>query len=466
MTAVELRVPEEMLARYAAAAPRYTSYPTAVDWRHDLDPATYPERLARVASAPQPLSLYVHVPFCEARCFFCGCNVVITKNHDRAAPYLAELEAELEAAARTGVGRTRQVTQYHWGGGTPTFLDEAQIARLQDAVRSRFTLHPDAEVAIEADPRHTTAGQIRLLAKLGFNRLSIGVQDFDLKVQEAVHRVQSEAETRAVVDTARDAGFRGINIDLIYGLPYQTRAGFADTVERVLRMRPDRVALFHYAHVPWIRKHQEGLPEEAFPDGATKMTIFTDAVRRFTAAGYEYVGLDHFALPEDELARARRDGTLQRNFMGYTTRKGSDLLPFGVSAIGEIDGAFVANAREIGAWSALAKAHGHAIDRGHVLDADDRLRRDVIVGLMCHGRIDKRAIERAHGVRFDQAFALELSELAGPEADGLVVLGPDAIELTVLGQVFMRNVALPFDRYYRLRRAAGEGTARTFSKTV
>ena len=466
MTAVELRVPETLLARYATSAPRYTSYPTAIDWRHDLDPASYPDRLRAVAASPAPISAYIHLPFCEARCFFCGCNVVITKNHGRALPYLDELEKELAAVAATGIGRTRKVTQYHWGGGTPTFLNEAEIARLQESFRKHFTLDDDAEVAIEVDPRHTTAGQIKLLAKLGFNRLSLGVQDFDPKVQESVHRVQSEEETRATVDVAREAGIGGVNIDLIYGLPYQTRQGFADTIERVLTMRPDRVALFHYAHVPWIRKHQEGLPEDAFPDGALKMAIFTDSVLRFTQAGYEYVGLDHFALPTDELARARKDGSLQRNFMGYTTRKGADLLPFGVSAIGEIGGAFVANPREIQAWSAAVNARGHAIDRGHVLDADDRLRRDVIVGLMCHGKLDTRAIASAHGIDFDRTFAVELGELQGAVDDGLVVLSPGAIEITTLGQAFMRNIALPFDRYYRLRKASGEGTSRTFSKTV
>lgn len=466
MKALELRVPEELLVRYATSAPRYTSYPTAVDWRHDLDPASYADRLRGAASHAGPLAVYVHVPFCEARCFFCGCNVVISRNHEKATPYLEELELEFAAAAATGIGATRKVTQYHWGGGTPTFLREHEIVRLHEAFRKTFTLADDAEVAIEVDPRHTTKGQVELLAKLGFNRLSLGVQDFDLKVQEAVHRVQSEEETRNIVEWGRAAGFRSVNIDLIYGLPYQTREGFAATIERVLTMRPDRVALFHYAHVPWIRKHQEGLPEEAFPDGAAKMTIFTDSVARFTGAGYDFIGLDHFALPDDELARARKDGTLQRNFMGYTTRKGSDLLPFGVSAIGEVDGAFVANPREISAWSALVRRNGHAVDRGHVLDADDKLRRDVIVGLMCRNRVDKGEIGREHGIDFDAAFKTELEELRGAADDGLVVLGKDALEVTPLGQAFLRNLALPFDRYYRLRRASGEGSARTFSKTV
>ncbi|HYC76039.1 MAG TPA: coproporphyrinogen III oxidase, partial [Planctomycetota bacterium] len=289
--------------------------------------------------------------------------------------------------------------------------------------------------------------------------------DFEPKVQESINRVQSETETRATVDVARSAGFRSINVDLIYGLPYQTRETFAATVDRVVALRPDRVALFHYAHVPWIRKHQEGLPEEAFPDAAAKMDLFTDSVARFTGAGYEFVGLDHFALPDDELAVARRTGTLERNFMGYTTRRGSDLLPFGVSAIGEVGGAFVANPREISAWSAAAGARGHAVERGHVLDADDRLRRDVVLALMCRNRVDKRAIERAHGVDFDATFALELSELRGPADDGMVRLLPDALEVTPLGQVFLRNLALPFDRYFRRRREAGD-TARTFSKTV
>jgi oxygen-independent coproporphyrinogen-3 oxidase len=458
-------VPAGLLERYGVAAPRYTSYPTAVDWRGDLDPATYPERLERASRDDTPLSVYVHVPFCEQLCLFCGCNVVITRHHEHALPYLDALGREIAAVRATGIGR-RKVSQYHWGGGTPTFLSESEIGRLHEMIASTFAFEPGAEIAIEIDPRHTTRGQIRLLRSLGFNRVSAGVQDFDPAVQQAIRRIQSEDETRLVVAEARSAGFDSVNVDLIYGLPFQTEAGFDRTLDRIVDLRPDRIALFHYAHVPWIRKHQDALPVEAFPDAQARSRIFLNALRRLGAAGYESIGLDHFALPGDELAVARREGRLQRNFMGYTTRRGGDLVPFGVSSIGEIGGAFVQNARDVDAWSRRTETTGHAIERGHVLDKDDRVRREVIMQMMCHARIDKRAVERAHGVRFDEEFRVELSELEAPEKDGLVVRGPDAIDATPLGQLFLRNLALPFDRYFRERKSRPEGVSRTFSRTL
>jgi oxygen-independent coproporphyrinogen-3 oxidase len=458
-------IPAGLLERYGVAAPRYTSYPTAIDWRGNLDPASYHERLEAASQAAGPLSIYVHVPFCERRCLFCGCNVVITKNHARATPYLDDLESEIAAAKSAGIGR-RKVTQYQWGGGTPTFLSESEIERLHGLITGAFEFEAGAEIAIEVDPRHASTGQIETLARLGFNRLSAGVQDFDPKVQEAIRRVQSEEETRRVVSDARAAGFGSINIDLIYGLPFQTLEGFDRTLDRVLDIRPDRIALFHYAHVPWIRKHQEALPADAFPDAATRARIFVHAIGRLSDGGYELIGLDHFALPDDELARARRDGSLQRNFMGYTTRKGSDLVPFGVSSIGEIGGAFVQNPKEVETWSAMVRAGGHAIERGHVLDRDDRVRRDVIMRMMCGGRIDKRAVEKEWAVRFDDDFSVELADLEGAETDGLLVRGADSIEATPLGRLFLRNLALPFDRYFRARKAGPDGVARTFSRTL
>jgi oxygen-independent coproporphyrinogen-3 oxidase len=458
-------VPIALLERYAVAAPRYTSYPTAVDWRGDLDAASYPERLARAARAPGPVSIYVHVPFCETLCLFCGCNVVITRRHDRATAYLDHLEREIAAVGATGIG-ARPVSQLHWGGGTPTFLSEDEMRRLDGLVRGVFRVADDAEVAIEVDPRHTTRGQVRLLAHLGFNRLSAGVQDFDARVQEAVHRVQSEEETRAIVAEARDAGFRSINLDLIWGLPYQTLEGFERTLDAVLDIRPERIALFGYAHVPWIRKHQDALPADAFPAMELRSRIFVNAVRRLGVAGYETIGLDHFALPSDELAQARRAATLQRNFMGYTTRRGDALIPLGVSSIGEVDGAFVQNPRDVAAWSGRVHATGHAVERGHVLDADDRLRRAVIMQMMCLGRVDVLGIERAFRIRFSDTFAEELRDLAAPEGDGLVTVSPGAIEATALGRFFLRNLALPFDRYLRRRKAGPEGLSRTFSRTV
>jgi oxygen-independent coproporphyrinogen III oxidase len=465
VTVPALDIPVDLLERYGVAAPRYTSYPTAVDWRGDLDPASYFDRLERAASSTEPLSVYVHVPFCEERCLFCGCNVVVTHRHERATPYLDDLEREIKAVAATGINE-RPVRQLHIGGGTPTFLSEAELERLANALWGAFAIAQDAEVAIEVDPRHATAGQIALLRKFGFNRLSAGVQDFDPKVQEAVRRVQSEEQTRAVVTTARALGYESVNIDLIYGLPFQTYEGFDRTLDQIIDMRPDRIALFHYAHVPWIRKHQNALQDDAFPDVRLKSRIFLNAVARLRGAGYDSIGLDHFALADDELARAVRDGTLQRNFMGYTTRRGGDLVPFGVSSIGEIGGAFVQNAKDVPTWSERLRTVGHAIERGHVLDADDVLRRDVIMKMMCLGSIDLAGIERDHGIGFGERFDRELKDCAVLEKDGLLRVSRDRIEATALGRHFLRNLAVPFDRYFRARTAAAGDTGKTFSRTL
>jgi len=306
---------------------------------------------------------------------------------------------------------------------------------------------------------------VRLLAELGFNRISMGAQAFDPEVQRAIKREQSEAETRAVVDAARERGMGSVNIDLIYGLPHQTESGFADTVERVLRIRPERVALFHYAHVPWLKRHQEAMDSAALPSSEQKLTIFLRAIEQFRAAGYDYVGLDHFALPTDEMAVAHREKNLGRNFMGYTTRRGDDMVSLGVSSIGDVSGCFAQNQPKENEYKAAVGKHGHAVMRGHELSADDRLRRDVILALMCNGEVRKSAIEKAHGIRFDETFARELAELAALEQDGLVALLPDRIEVSALGQLFLRNVALPFDRYFAQRKHDGDQKP-AFSKTL
>lgn len=460
---MSLVVPRALLEKYATSAPRYTSYPTAVDWSADFDPARYPELLKQAAAKIESLSVYVHLPFCAELCLFCGCNVVISRSTTRIDAYVDHLVREFATVRASGIG-ARPVSQYHWGGGTPTQLSVAQMERVQDAFCETFHVAPDAEIALEVDPRVTTRAQIERLAHFGFNRISMGVQDFDPEVQKAIHRVQSEDETRAVVDVARACGIRSVNVDLIYGLPKQSAAAFEHTVERVLAIRPERVALFHYAHVPWMKKHQTALDVGAAPESDVKLAIFTRAVEQFEAAGYVYIGLDHFALPEDELARALAQGTLQRNFMGYTTRRGDDMVSLGVSAIGEVAGCFVQNAPNEVDYKSAIDTRGFATARGHALTADDRLRRDVIVGLMCNGVLDKRAIEVRHGVDFDRTFAAELELLKPLELDGLVRVERDAIRVTALGQLFLRNIALPFDRYYADRQRRGE--AARFSKTL
>ena len=459
------QVPHELLEKYATSAPRYTSYPTAVDWTGEFDPADYPQLLAGAAARPDPLSVYVHVPFCEHMCLFCGCNVTITRREDRRSAYLGAVEREYATVAASGIG-ARPVHQYHWGGGTPTQLDLAQIERLQAAFDRTFRLTPDAEVAIEVDPRVTTAEQIELLARLGFNRVSMGLQDFDPKVQEHVARVQSEEETRTIVQASREAGMSSVNVDLMYGLPYQSLGGFEQTVDTVLTMRPERVALFHYAHVPWLKKHQTALDTDAMPSSDDKLAIFLRAVAQFEDAGYVYIGLDHFALPDDPLAQAHAGGVLHRNFMGYTTHRGSEMVSLGVSAIGEVNGAFVQNEHLEPEYKQRVAEVGFAAKRGHRLTDDDRLRRDVILSLMCNGVVDKRDIETRHGIAFDETFADALTALEPLAADDLVRLGEDELRLTPMGQMFMRNVALVFDRYYAARQAQGRDSKNTFSKTL
>ena len=466
-----LEVPKELLARYATSAPRYTSYPTAVDWEKDpelaFDPTTYGERLEAAATArpDEPISLYTHVPYCAELCLFCGCNVQISRSAERRERYLEAVEHELRFIERTGIQR-REVKQFHWGGGTPTSLDPDQLARLFESIMGRFRMAEGAEVSIEVDPRVTTTAQIERLASLGFNRVSMGVQDFEPDVQSAIKRVQSEEMTRNVIQSARESGMESVNIDLIYGLPHQTRDGFKRTVETTLDIAPERVALFHYAHVPWMKKHQAAMDTDAMPSAEQKLDLFADSIEAFDAAGYVYLGLDHFALPEDELSVAAADGTLHRNFMGYTTQRGREMVSLGVSSIGEVDGCYVQNIANEPEYVRDVAERGFATYRGHAMSPEDRMRRDIILELMCNGRVDKRRIEAEHGVDFDATFALELEELETPASDGLVELGSDLIKLTPIGQVLMRNVAVPFDRYLRERKARGESGKSTFSKTL
>ena len=466
-----LSVPKDLLERYRASAPRYTSYPTAIDWETDparaFHPGEYGERLSRAAGErpDEPLSLYTHVPYCAELCLFCGCNVQISRSRERRDRYLTAIERELEFVRESGIGR-RPVSQFHWGGGTPTSLDVDQIERLFGALDDTFSLAAGAEVSIEVDPRVTTEEQVKTLAYLGFNRISMGIQDFEHDVQKAIKRVQTEETTRALIDAARAAGMESVNVDLIYGLPHQTRSGFERTVEKVLDIAPERVALFHYAHVPWMKKHQNAMDASAMPSAEEKLDIFADAIAAFDGAGYVYLGLDHFALPNDDLSRAAADGTLHRNFMGYTTQRGTEMVSIGVSSIGEVDGTYVQNTANEPEYVGLTTERRYATARGHVLSPEDRLRRDVILELMCNGRIDKRAIEAEHEIAFDEHFALELEELETPASDGLVVLGAAEIALTGIGQLLMRNIAAPFDRYLRERRARGESGGTTFSKTL
>jgi len=465
------RVSLDLLRRYNVPGPRYTSYPTAPMWTPGFGPDAYGSILEEsgAAAAPAPLSLYVHLPFCEKLCYFCGCTVVITgSRHAPESDYLEVLEREIDwVAARAGSGRT--AVQLHWGGGTPTYFPPHLLERLGRRIFDRFSFAPDAEIGVEVDPRVTTEEHLEALSGLGFNRLSMGVQDFDPRVQAAINRIQPYAQTRGLVEAARRLAFTSLNIDLIYGLPHQTPESFAATIDRVLEIGPDRLAVYSYANVPWMKKHQTVLVPD-LPEDETKFEIFRTALERFTAAGFEYIGMDHFARPDDELARARRDRTLHRNFQGYTTKAGTDLIGFGMSAIGSVGAHYVQNRRELPAYREAVLGAGAATFRGIRLSPDDRLRRAVIGNLLCHGVVVKSEIRDRFGVDFDSYFAAPLEKLAahGPQAsatacaeDGLVELSPREIRATELGRVFLRNLAMPFDAY--LKEAPAEPV---FSRTL
>jgi oxygen-independent coproporphyrinogen-3 oxidase len=460
-----LEVPLELLRRYNVPGPRYTSYPTAPMWKDSLGAADYASILEESSALerPAPLSLYFHLPFCEKLCFFCGCTVVITgSRHVREETYIDVVEKEMDwvAAAlgggreRPGGGRARRVgrdsprkvVQLHWGGGTPTYFAPELLERLGRAIRNRFDVAADAELGVEVDPRVTTREHLETLAGLGFNRLSMGVQDFDPRVQAAINRIQPFEATRDLVREARRLGFPSINLDLIYGLPHQTPESFDATIDRVLEMDPDRLAVYSYANVPWMKKHQTVL-EPHLPEEATKFEIFRTALERFSGAGYEYIGMDHFARPTDELARARRERTLHRNFQGYTTKAGTDLLGFGMSAIGSIGRRYVQNRRELADYREAVASGGSATFRGIRLTDDDVLRREVIQSLLCHGVVVRQEIEARFGIRFEAEFGPALEALAPCVADGLVTVDSREIRATALGRIFLRNLAMPFDAY-------------------
>lgn len=455
------RISPEFLALYNKPGPRYTSYPTAPVWRDDFGPEDLQGAYERADAARTPVSIYMHLPFCESLCLFCACNVVIAKDHSVAPPYLSSLKREIEHVSER-VSRSRPVVQFHWGGGTPTYLTPAQMEDLFGFTAERFSFAPDAEIGIEVDPRVTTAEHLQSLRRLGFNRLSMGIQDFDPEVQRAVKRVQPLEMTSELIARARALGFESINVDLIYGLPYQTTGRFARTVDEVLALAPDRIALFSYAHVPWLRK-QQGSFAASLPEGMEKFRIFSTAIAKFLAAGYQYIGMDHFARPGDELAVAQRERSLHRNFQGYTTKAGADLYGMGVSAISAIGSNYAQNYRELPRYSEAVDRRGIATMRGYRLSEDDRLRRALITRLLCHAVIDKTGIGRDFGVNFDEYFAPELARLHPFIEDRLIQSSDDEIRVTFLGRIFIRNLAMIFDPYLEKQRLADQPL---FSKTL
>ncbi len=449
------RVPFDpgLIRKYDGFGPRYTSYPTADRFTDAFGSERFVDALiARGGQATaQPLSLYVHLPFCDTVCFYCACNKVTTRDHGRSAKYIRYLAREIGITANL-IDAASPVTQLHWGGGTPTFLSREEMTQLMRVLRDHFSFAPDAECSIEIDPRKVDADTVALLAELGFNRMSVGIQDFDPDVQKAVNRIQSEAETLTVLDAARAQGFRSLNVDLIYGLPRQTLRGFEVTLEKALRAAPDRVALYSYAHVPHLFKPQRRISEAELPSPDVKLAILERAIEKLTGAGYVYIGMDHFAKPDDELAVAQREGRLHRNFQGYSTQADCDLLAFGISAIGKIGTTYSQNVRTLDDYYSRLDAGTLPCFRGWQLSSDDLLRRDVIQALMCQFEVSIPRIEKLYDITFCDYFAKELDSLRPLVGDGLVELETDSITVTARGRLLVRSVAMVFDRHLREQR--------------
>ena len=463
---MRIAIPDpQVVQRFDRPGPRYTSYPTAVEFHDGVGESVYREHLttANREHAGEPLSLYIHIPFCAKHCSYCGCHVIATPKREIAAQYIEYVGRELELVAGL-LPQRRKLIQMHWGGGTPTYLEPEQLEQLFGLVARHFELASDAERAIEVDPRVTTTAHLEALAGLGFNRLSFGVQDFTPAVQEAIGRGQTFEQTKALMESARRVGFAdGINLDLVYGLPLQTEATFRDSLDRVTELRPDRLAIYSFAYVPWIRPNQKKIDEKALPHREAKMALYFAALEKLLDAGYEPIGMDHFALPGDELARAARAGRLDRNFMGYTVKPSNTMIAFGVSGIGEVDAGFFANEKKLSRYYEAIDGGHLPIERGYQLDADDRIRQYVIRQLMCNFRVVKTEVEKRFAIDFDDYFATSLVSLDEVKAEGFVTVDAEAVAVTPAGRLFVRNVCMAFDRYLEAKR---EASRPVFSRTV
>ncbi len=454
----------DLIRRYDKAGPRYTSYPTAVQFHDGFGEQQYREwaRYSNDHPPDQPLSLYFHLPFCATVCYYCACNKIITKNRARAVPYLEHLHREI-AMQGALFDRDRKVEQLHWGGGTPTFIDHAQMRELMRVTGEHFNLRDDdqGEYSIEVDPREADADTIRLLREIGFNRLSMGVQDFDPAVQKAVNRNQTEEETVAVLEAARHQGFKSVSMDLIYGLPHQSVASFARTLDKVIAAAPDRLSVFNYAHLPALFKTQRQMNEADMPAAAEKLDILQHTIEHLGDAGYVYIGMDHFARPDDELALAQHSRTLYRNFQGYSTHADCDLVAMGSTSISKVGQSYSQNEKDLEGYYSRIDNGELPVFRGIELDADDMLRREVITQLMCHFTLDIHALETEQGIKFSQYFDVERGELQKMQDDGLLQQDDSQITILPAGRLLVRNICMVFDRYLR----DSEGT-RQFSRVI
>jgi len=441
-----VRIERSVLERYGAVpVPRYTSYPPANHWEARFGEAEAREAFQRAGT--RPVSLYVHIPFCRRLCYYCGCNMLVTRSESLVERYLRALELELDRVVGLLPCRP-EVVQIHLGGGTPTYLDPEQLIRLASVIQQRLPWKPGIEASIEIHPAVTSVEQIRTLARLGFNRVSMGVQDFDPEVQRRINRRQSFEQTRALIDESRAAGFVSVNVDLMYGLPLQTVERFQYTLDRIEQLRPDRIALFGYAHVPTMKRHQRVFQSEELPGPEERLALLESSIERLISMGYVHVGLDHFALEDDELCQARAAGTLRRNFMGYTTCADSDVLAFGPSAISEVSGTYVQNAREVHDWAEMLEHGRLPAVRGHRPSAEDRARSALIMQLFCSLEVDLDALRARHPGTLED-LAEEEHQLTGLERDGLVARAGARIRVTSRGQLLLRTVAAPFDTYHR-----------------
>lgn len=438
----------DLIRRYDQSGPRYTSYPTAVEFHSGFDEAAYRAACVATNESRRPLSLYFHIPFCDTVCFYCACSKLATKDRNLAQPYLDRVYRELELQAKL-FDRDRIVEQLHWGGGTPTFISRDQMAELMDVTRRHFNLADDTvgEFSIEIDPREADADSVALLRRLGFNRMSLGVQDFEPSVQQAVNRIQSEAQTLAVLEAARAQGFRSVSVDLMYGLPRQTVASFGRTLDRIVEFAPERLSVFNYAHLPERFKPQRRIDEAELPRPDVKLQILQETIDRLTQAGYVYIGMDHFARPDDELALAQRNRTLYRNFQGYSTHADCDLIGIGMTSIGKVGNAYAQNERGIDDYYARIDAGHLAVFRGIALSRDDEIRRDVITRLICHFELSFAEVEQVWGIAFRDYFAADLHKLNAMAADGLLEVDAEAIRVLPRGRLLIRNICMVFDAY-------------------
>ena len=436
---------QALIEKYNYSGPRYTSYPTALEFNEQfteqdfiLSTNLYPER---------PLSLYVHIPFCHKLCYFCGCNKLITRQTHKVTKYLDVLDIEIAKQSRLFKNRT--VTQMHWGGGTPTFLTDAEISRLLSSIKKHFNFAQDAELSIEIDPREISPQTIDHLANVGFNRLSMGIQDFNHEIQNLINREQDENLIRSLITQARKNNFRSISLDLIYGLPKQTVESFTETLNKVIDISPDRLSVFNYAHLPSRFAAQRKIKDNDLPNASQKLKILQTSIEKLTLAGYQFIGMDHFAKPTDELAIAQQQNKLHRNFQGYTTKGDADLLGLGVSAISMLGDSYAQNQKDLRSYQDQVEQKGHGLWKGFTLNRDDKIRRDVIKQLICHFQLDKKQIEQHYHIQFDDYFAEDLKLLAPLEQDGLVVVNQDSINVQSKGQLLIRNICMCFDIYMR-----------------